>query len=54
MFYVDPAEDMIVLSLAQLVPSDHYPIRRQLQVLSNQCIVDDDVPCNMLSYWEVQ
>ena len=24
------------------------------QVLSNQCIVDDDVPCNTLSYWEHQ
>jgi hypothetical protein len=68
---------MIVLQMAQLIPSDHYPIRRQLQVprvpaarvcglagaegawslaqvLSNQCIVDDDVPCNTLSYWEHQ
>jgi hypothetical protein len=30
---INPAEDMIVVSFAQLVPSDHYPIRRQVQWL---------------------
>lgn len=30
-FWVDPAEDMVVLFLTQLIPSSTYPVRRQLR-----------------------
>jgi len=40
------------MQLSQLVPSDRYPLRRQLRVLSYQTIVDEDTPGNTLSYWE--
>jgi CubicO group peptidase (beta-lactamase class C family) len=39
-FWVDPAEDLWVLFLTQLVPSNLYPIRRQLQATVYQAIVD--------------
>jgi CubicO group peptidase (beta-lactamase class C family) len=39
-FWCDPAEDMAVLLLAQLMPSSTYPIRRELRVLAYQAIVD--------------
>lgn len=39
-FFVDPAEDMIVILLTQLMPSSSYPIRRELRVLAYQSIVD--------------
>jgi len=39
-FWCDPAEDMAVLLLTQLMPSSTYPIRRELRVLSYQAIVD--------------
>ena len=39
-FWVDPAEDMYVVMLTQLMPSSTYPIRRELRVLSYQAIVD--------------
>ncbi|MDQ4032075.1 MAG: beta-lactamase family protein [Actinomycetota bacterium] len=39
-FWVDPAEDLIVLFLTQLVPSSTYPIRTQLRQLVNQALVD--------------
>lgn len=38
-FAVDPSEDMFVLSLSQLAPSDRYPIRRQLRCLLYQTLV---------------
>jgi CubicO group peptidase (beta-lactamase class C family) len=38
-FWVDPAEDMAVLLLTQLMPSSTYPIRRELRVLSYQALV---------------
>mmetsp|Transcript_32726 Transcript_32726/g.86001 ORF Transcript_32726/g.86001 Transcript_32726/m.86001 type:complete len:875 (-) Transcript_32726:377-3001(-) len=38
-FAVDPEEDMFVMSLAQLAPSDRYPIRRQLRCLVNQTLI---------------
>ena len=38
-FAVDPSEDMFVLSLAQLAPSDRYPIRRQLRCLLYQALI---------------
>ena len=39
-FWIDPAEDMAVVLLAQLMPSSTYPIRRELRVLTYQAIVD--------------
>lgn len=39
-FWVDPAEDQIVLLLTQLTPSSTYPLRRELRVLTYQAIVD--------------
>ena len=38
-FWVDPAEDLIVLLLTQLTPSSTYPIRRELRVLIYQALL---------------
>ena len=38
-FSVDPREELALLSLAQIVPSDRYPIRRQLRCLVYQTLV---------------
>ncbi len=37
-FWVDPAEEQIVILLTQLMPSSTYPIRRELRVLTYQAI----------------
>ena len=39
-FWVDPAEEMIVLLLTQAMPSSAYAIRRELRVLSYQAVID--------------
>lgn len=39
-FWVDPAEDMTVILMTQLIPSSAYTLRRQLRVLSYQALVD--------------
>jgi CubicO group peptidase (beta-lactamase class C family) len=39
-FWCDPAEDMAVVFMTQLMPSSTYPIRRELRVLTYQAIVD--------------
>ena len=39
-FWIDPAEEMAVVLLTQLMPSSTYPIRRELRVLTYQAIVD--------------
>jgi CubicO group peptidase (beta-lactamase class C family) len=39
-FWIDPAEDMAVIMLTQLMPSSTYPIRRELRVLTYQALVD--------------
>ena len=39
-FWVDPAEDLTVVLLTQLIPSSTYPIRRQLRTLVYQALVD--------------
>lgn len=39
-FWIDPAEEMYVVMLTQLMPSSTYPIRRELRVLSYQAVVD--------------
>jgi CubicO group peptidase (beta-lactamase class C family) len=39
-FWIDPAEDLAVVLLAQLTPSSTYPIRRELRVLTYQALID--------------
>ncbi|MEJ1978244.1 MAG: serine hydrolase domain-containing protein [Acetobacteraceae bacterium] len=39
-FWVDPAEEMAVILLTQLMPSSTYPIRRELRVLTYQAVTD--------------
>ena len=38
-FWIDPAEEMIVILLTQLMPSSTYPIRKELRVLSYGAVV---------------
>ena len=38
-FAIDPEENMFFMSLAQLAPSDRYPVRRQLRCLVNQTLI---------------
>ena len=39
-FWVDPAEELAVVMLTQLMPSSAYPIRRELRALTYAAIVD--------------
>lgn len=39
-FWIDPAEDLYVVLMTQLLPSSTYPLRRELRVLAYQAIVD--------------
>ncbi len=39
-FWVDPAEDLAVVFLAQLTPSSTYPVRKELRVLTYAALVD--------------
>ena len=39
-FWVDPTEEVCVVFMTQLLPSDTYPIRRQLRTAVNQAIID--------------
>jgi CubicO group peptidase (beta-lactamase class C family) len=39
-FWIDPAEDLIGMYLAQCMPSQIYPVRRQFKVLAYQALVD--------------
>lgn len=39
-FWTDPLEDMTVIFATQLIPSDAYPLRRQLRVLTYQALID--------------
>ncbi len=38
-FWIDPAEELIVILLTQLTPSSTYPIRRELRVLTYQSLI---------------
>ena len=38
-FWIDPAEDLLVLLLTQLMPSSAYPIRRELRALTYQALI---------------
>jgi CubicO group peptidase (beta-lactamase class C family) len=40
-FWIDPVEDLAVVFLTQLVPSDSYPIRRQLRATVYGALVDN-------------
>jgi CubicO group peptidase (beta-lactamase class C family) len=39
-FWVDPAEEIAVILLTQLMPSSTWPLRRELRVLSYQAVID--------------
>ena len=39
-FWVDPAEDLAVVLLTQLIPSSALPLRRELRVLTYAALVD--------------
>ena len=39
-FWIDPVEDMTVIFMTQLMPSDTYPLRRELRVLTYQALID--------------
>jgi len=39
-FWVDPAEDLAVVFMTQLMPSSTYPIRTQLRQLVYQSLID--------------
>jgi CubicO group peptidase (beta-lactamase class C family) len=39
-YWVDPAEEVVVIFMTQLLPSGTYPIKRELQVLVNAAIDD--------------
>ena len=39
-FWIDPVEELIVVFMTQLIPSNDYPLRRELQVLVNAAIDD--------------
>jgi CubicO group peptidase (beta-lactamase class C family) len=39
-FWIDPAEDLVVIFMTQLMPSSSYPLRRELRVLTYASLVD--------------
>jgi CubicO group peptidase (beta-lactamase class C family) len=39
-FWIDPAEDLIVIFMTQLMPSSSYPLRRELRVLTYAALID--------------
>ena len=39
-FWIDPAEEMIVIFMTQLLPSSAWPMRRELRVLAYQAVED--------------
>lgn len=39
-FWVDPVEDLTVIFLTQLLPSSHYPLRKELRALTYQALID--------------
>ena len=39
-FWIDPAEDLIVIFMTQLMPSSSYPVRRELRVLTYAALID--------------
>lgn len=39
-FWIDPAEDLIVIFMTQLMPSSSYPLRRELRALTYAALID--------------
>jgi CubicO group peptidase (beta-lactamase class C family) len=39
-FWIDPAEDLIVIFMTQLMPSSSYPLRREMRVLTYAALID--------------
>ena len=39
-FWVDPAEDLVLILMSQLLPSRYYPVHNEFKVLVYQSIVD--------------
>lgn len=39
-FWIDPAEDLIVILMTQLMPSSTWPLRRELHTLVHQAVID--------------
>jgi CubicO group peptidase (beta-lactamase class C family) len=39
-FWIDPVEDMYAIFMTQLLPSGHYPIRAEFQMMVYQALVD--------------
>jgi CubicO group peptidase (beta-lactamase class C family) len=39
-FWIDPAEDLIVIFMTQLMPSSSYPLRRELRVLTYAALIE--------------
>lgn len=39
-FWIDPAEDLTVIFMTQLMPSSSYPLRRELRVLTYAALID--------------
>ena len=42
-FWIDPAEDLIVIFMTQLLPSSSYPIRRELRALVYGAITESNL-----------
>jgi CubicO group peptidase (beta-lactamase class C family) len=42
-FWIDPAEQLIVIFMTQLLPSSAYPIRRELRTMIYSAIIDSNV-----------
>ena len=40
LFFVLPSEDLVVLFMTQLLQSQRYPFRRELEVAAYQAIID--------------
>jgi hypothetical protein len=38
--WIDPAEDLTVIFMTQLMPSSSYPLRRKLRVLTYAALLD--------------
>jgi CubicO group peptidase (beta-lactamase class C family) len=39
-FWVDPAEDLVVILMTQLMPSSSWPLRREMHQLVHQAVID--------------
>src|SRR5438045_9566059 len=42
-FLIDPAEDLILIFMSQLLPSSTYPVRRELRTMVYSAITDSNL-----------